>query len=113
MIIIDLVICVITVLAIFCIWVFWLLVFTVKIKNSAIRTLLTIISSLLLTIATINGIQRKEKYIVKNWNNGICTQCEKGTYNLINIIYRKNNNNQYFYMCDNCEHIVHFNRVMK
>lgn len=49
----------------------------------------------------------------KIWNNGICTECEKGNYKFKNSIYKKYSSYEYFYACDKCDHVIKTRHSMK
>lgn len=90
------------------------MLFTVSIENNSRRVIAIGFLTVLFVVGTIFIMCRYNDYKTKEWNNGACRKCDK-QYELIDIIYKKNDGYSYFYQCPDCKeiHIFHENMESK
>ena len=70
------------------------------------KEILRIVCIIILIFAIVFGIYYlRVNYDILIYNNGNCTHCD-GHYILKDIEMSKNNVNHYYYICDNCGHLI-------
>jgi hypothetical protein len=66
---------------------------------------------LLFWLAICGVMYAEDKWDNEMWNNGICSMCE-GEYNFSGATkYRTSHH--YYYTCENCDHTIELNSLMK
>lgn len=71
-----------------------------------IKTILQIVCITILIFAiAFSAYYLRINRDILTYNNGVCTQCG-GHYVLKDIEMSKNNVNHYYYICDNCGHLI-------
>ena len=82
-----------------------------KIKEYITEIVFIVAIIVIMTLAIIFA-DYERKQGEKNYNNGICTECE-GNYYLVDVEHIKNSGDKYYYSCDKCGHTIMTTHLMK
>ena len=66
---------------------------------------------LLFWFAVSGAVYAQDKWDNEMWNNGICSVCE-GEYNFSGATQYRTSHH-YYYTCENCDHTIELNSLMK
>lgn len=70
-----------------------------------IKWIVGIIIALVIGCSISGLILLQNKSDNEEWNNGYCTECNK-PYKLTDVKHHNNGDYEYYYICDNCGHII-------
>lgn len=76
--------------------------------HKVIKTILTIIFSLLIGFGLIGLFNLEKKMDTETYNEGICTKCS-GHYTIFDVEKDRHGNETYYYKCDNCGKVISTN----
>lgn len=60
----------------------------------------------------ILGVGYETKLSQEKWNNGVCTECG-GKYRFSGATHLRNGGDYYYYSCEDCDHTIKTNILMK